>query len=89
MFVLAPSIAVAQVQTTTNPSPSEAISAAASPDNSGLGEIIVTAQCRQESSQRAAIPLNVLQGVHGGTQGTSSAGHLNFSHQEALASKGY
>ena len=27
--------------------------------------------------------------VHGGTQGTSSAGHRNFSHQEALAASGW
>ena len=27
--------------------------------------------------------------IHGGTQGTSSAGHLNFSHQDALAANGW
>ena len=76
-FVLSSSTTIAQVQTTTNPAPSEAVSAAAVPDQSGLGEIIVTAQRRQESSQRAAIPLNVLQGATLLASGITQADRLN------------
>ena len=61
-IALVPTFVAAQVQTTTDQAPSEAVSAAAAPDQGGLGEIIVTAQRRSESSQRAAVPLNVLQG---------------------------
>ncbi len=72
---LLPSVVAAQVQTTVNPAPSEAVAAA--PDQNGLGEIIVTAQRRQESSQRAAIPLNVLQGGALLASGVTQADRLN------------
>ena len=74
---LLPGAVTAQVQTTPNPAPSEAVSAAAAPDQNGLGEIIVTAQRRQESSQRAAIPLNVLQGGALLASGVTQADRLN------------
>lgn len=72
-----PAAASAQVQATANPAPSEAVSAASAPDQGGLGEIIVTAQRRQESSQRAAIPLNVLQGGALLASGVTQADRLN------------
>ncbi len=70
-----PATAVAQVETTTGPAPSSAVAAA--PDTSGLGEIIVTAQRRAESSQRAGIPLNVLQGSALLQSGITTADRLN------------
>ena len=63
IFALVPTIAFAQVQTTTNPAPSGAVGSSIAPAQTGLGEIIVTAQRQSESSQKAAIPLNVLQGA--------------------------
>lgn len=76
-LALLPQLAAAQVQTTTGAAPSEAVSAAVAPDQSGLGEIIVTAQRRQESSQRAAIPLNVLPGAALLASGVTQADRLN------------
>lgn len=60
--VLAPRVASAQVQATAHRAPSEGATAAAAPDQNGLGDIIVTAQRQSENSQKAAVPLNVIQG---------------------------
>ena len=62
VLALAPTIAAAQVQATAGRAPSEAVTAAGAPDQGGLGDIVVTAQRQSENSQRAAVPLNVLQG---------------------------
>ncbi|WP_310533691.1 TonB-dependent receptor [Novosphingobium sp.] len=43
----------------------------------GLGEIIVTAQRRQESSQKAAIPLSVIDGAALAKAGVTEASRLN------------
>lgn len=43
----------------------------------GLGEIIVTAQRRAESSQRAAVPLSVIDGTALANAGITEAGRLN------------
>ena len=75
MLLVMPDMATAQVEATANQAPSS--SAAAAPDQGGLGEIIVTAQRRQESSQRAAIPLNVLQGAALLASGITQADRLN------------
>ena len=75
--LLSPAGALAQVEATTNPAPSSDASGAAAPDQSGLGDIVVTAQRRVESSQRAGIPLNVLQGSALLQSGVTQADRLN------------
>ena len=76
-LALLPALAEAQVQTTTNRAPSEAVSAAAAPDQNGLGDIVVTAQRQSENSQRAAIPLNVIQGAALLASGVTQVDRLN------------
>jgi iron complex outermembrane receptor protein len=74
---LAPTVAAAQVQTTSNPAPSAAVSGAPAPDQSGLGDIVVTAQRQSENSQRAAVPLNVIQGDALRSSGITQVDGLN------------
>ncbi|WP_374944599.1 TonB-dependent receptor plug domain-containing protein [Sphingomonas sp.] len=62
VVALISAFAGAQVQETVDPTPSESVSAAAAPDRNGLGDIIVTAQRQSENSQRAAVPLSVIEG---------------------------
>lgn len=61
-LAFAPTLAAAQVQTTADGAPSEAGTEAAASDQSGLVDIVVTAQRQVESSQRAAVPLSVIDG---------------------------
>jgi iron complex outermembrane receptor protein len=75
-FGLAPTFAAAQVQTTANSAPSAAVSAAGT-DQTGLGEIIVTAQRQSQNSQRAAVPLNVIQGAALLASGITQVDRLN------------
>ena len=54
-----------------------AVDQAASDAQKGLGEIIVTAQRRAESSQRAAVPLEVIDGNALANAGITQSGRLN------------
>ena len=56
---------------------SASASANATSDTQGLGDIVVTAQRRTESSQRAAIPLAVIDGAALTSAGVTQAGRLN------------
>ena len=56
-LALAPTVVAAQVRTTADPVPSEEVSNAAGPDQSGLGDIVVTAQKRAENLQD--VPISV------------------------------
>ncbi|WP_206243813.1 TonB-dependent receptor [Novosphingobium terrae] len=58
IFALVPTVAAAQAQPATSQTPPQSGAA----PQSGLAEIIVTAQRQSESSQKAAVPLNVLPG---------------------------
>ena len=77
VLALVPACAEAQVQTSATPAPSESVSAASAPDQNGLGDIIVTAQRQAESSQRAAVPLNVIGGAALLASGVTQVDRLN------------
>ncbi len=71
-----PGTAIAQ-KSTSQAAPIPAPTDHAATDEAGLGDIVVTAQRRVESSQRAAIPLAVIDGATLTSAGITQASRLN------------
>lgn len=79
LLCVVPAAAQAQPATAqeTGASASEEEANAQTEAQSGLGDIVVTAQRREESSQRAAIPLSVIDGSTIAAAGITQADRLN------------
>lgn len=77
IFGLLPAAAMAQAGTGTVTGGSEQVASGQAAAIEGLEEIVVTAQRRVESSQRAAIPLSVIDGSTITAAGITQADRLN------------
>jgi iron complex outermembrane receptor protein len=78
MLLAWPAVAFAQGSTSqAAPAPTPSDHGDAATPTSGLGDIVVTAQRRTESAQRAAIPLSVIDGAALTSAGVTEASRLN------------